>query len=115
MIITKAKIQQSISLSDEDLDRLSRVAGNVYIINSNNGSIATKTDFTFAGCVKDLYDSGLSFRDILVGVRKGLIELALQEYKTPTLAAERLGMQRRLIYYHLPPNKKGPDKNAQAV
>ena len=113
MILTKAQIQQSISISDEDIEKLSRVKGNVYIMNQNSGNITV--DLSVDDCIRGLYDSGMSFRQIMNGVRKGLINHALAEYHTPTLAAKRLKMQRKLIYYHAPVKEKGPDENAQAL
>jgi transcriptional regulator with PAS, ATPase and Fis domain len=97
-MITKAEIIQTINLDDGDIEKLQHVKGNVYIINSNTGSVNFQQNFT--DCISMLLESGQSFQEIVNMVKCTLIQLALGKSKNYSEAGQILGLDRRSVKYH---------------
>ena len=98
---TKAEINQSIRLSDKDIENLSRVDGNVYIFNANSGSVNVKIETTekkLAEAIRELVENQeCGYREVVNIVRRALIEYAFCQTGTVSGAARYLKLKPRSL------------------
>ena len=99
MIKTKAEINQSITLSDCDIEKLSKAQGGVYIFNNNTGSVNVTVETTekkLSEALRELVeDQGCGYLEIVRIIKRALIEYAWLKTGQITLAARFLGMDGR--------------------
>jgi hypothetical protein len=107
LIKTKAEINQEIKIDDETIEKLQQVKGNVYIVQSNNGSINSSISAaSLSDILLEHYERGVGFKELVNQVKKIYISFALQKSINVAEAAKRLKVDRRLLDYYL----NGEDK-----
>jgi len=107
MLKNKAEINQSITIDDEALDKLSHVQGNVYIINSNDGSINTQINASaLSDCLERYYKDGISFKEIVTEVKRLYLSFAVRDSVNYSQAARRIKLDRKAIEYYFYPNDR---------
>lgn len=96
---TKAEINQSIRLSDRDIENLSHIDGNVYIFNSNTGSVNVRIETTekkLAEAIIELVENQeCGYREVVNIVKRALIEYAFSQTGSVTGMAQYLKMPKR--------------------
>jgi hypothetical protein len=132
MFQTKAQISQIVNIDDDTLKELQKVEGNVFIVNTNSGSISTNNSERplLSECLYGLYLQGDSLNTVLYKVRRMYVEFAMADTFSVTAAAEKLGVHRTALHEmlkrigysgtgheHLRPHKRGGPhkKKAQPV